>query len=271
MLTTAAYGVSYDPLMNAVEHVTAMLSRCGTPAGVMPPTALFNEGWMLRLVLHWASHHPTSIEPLTFVEGSRWYSEALLPSRFRPRHRGDEAGEGHTHADGVIGHFQLRGSRGDIELLTDARQLTVIEAKMASGLSGGTTRAKDFNQAARNVACIAHLVSSAAIPAVQMTRIGFVLLAPRARIDAGVFGAMEKAAICEAVARRAEQFDADAVAWRQASFDTLMPSCTISALPWESVVTDIQAIDPSFGETLMDFYLKCLQHNPLRAATGRDR
>jgi hypothetical protein len=208
---------------------------------------------------------------LSFVDGSRWYSEALLPSRFRPRHRGDEAGEGYTHADGVIGHFRLRGTRGDIELLTDARQLTVIEAKMASGLSGGTTRARDFNQAARNVACIAHLVSRAEIPPAQMTHVGFVLLAPRARIDAGVFGAMNKAAICEAVARRAEQFDADAVAWRQASFDPLMPSCTITALSWESVLADIQTIDPSFGETLMDFYTRCLHHSPLRAAADVDR
>src|SRR5258708_2380729 len=102
--------------MNAIENVTTMLARCGTPAGVMP-----------RLVLKGASHHPPSTEPLSFLDGSRWYSEALLPSRFRPRHRGDEAGEGYTHADGVIGHFRLRGTRGDIELLKDARQLTVIE------------------------------------------------------------------------------------------------------------------------------------------------
>src|SRR5262245_19698520 len=114
--TTTAWDVPYYPWMNAVEHVTTMLARCGTPATVMPPTTLFNEGWMLRLVLEWASHHPTSVEPLSFVDGSRWYSEALLPSRFRPRHRGDEAGEGYTHADGVIGHFRLRGTRGDIEL-----------------------------------------------------------------------------------------------------------------------------------------------------------
>jgi hypothetical protein len=33
----------------------------------------------------------------------------------------------------------------------------VVEAKMASGLSAGTTRAPDFNQAARNVACIAQV------------------------------------------------------------------------------------------------------------------
>jgi len=41
-----------------------------------------------------------------------------------------------------------------IELLPGARQLTVIEAKMASGLSAGTKHAPNFNQAARNVAAL---------------------------------------------------------------------------------------------------------------------
>lgn len=58
---------------------------------MLPPTALFNEGWMLRLVLDWASHHRSAIPELTFDNGSQWYSEALLSSRFRPRRRSDTA------------------------------------------------------------------------------------------------------------------------------------------------------------------------------------
>jgi hypothetical protein len=45
---------------------------------------------------------------LLFEDGSRWYSEPLLGSRLRPRRRGDTAGEGFTHADGLIGHFRVR-------------------------------------------------------------------------------------------------------------------------------------------------------------------
>jgi hypothetical protein len=148
--------------MNPIARVAELLPRCGQSDGILPPTELFNEGWMLRLVLDWAARHPTSIEPLRFEEGSAWYSEALLGSRFKPRRLGDPSGEGFTHADGVIGHFRQRpGGRGDIELLPGARQLTVIEAKMASGLSAGTKHAPNFNQAARNVACIAHLLTKA--------------------------------------------------------------------------------------------------------------
>ena len=90
--------------MNPIERVGELLRRCGEAEGVLPPTALFNEGWMLRLVLDWVERHPSAIEALRFDEGSTWYSEALLGSRFRPRRRGD-VGEGFTHADGVIGHF----------------------------------------------------------------------------------------------------------------------------------------------------------------------
>lgn len=178
-------------------------------------------------MLDWAAHHPTAIPALTFDEDSRWYSEALLASRFRPRRRGDTAGEGFTHADGVIGHFRLRpGGRGDIELLAGARQLLVVEAKMASGLSAGTTRAPEFNQAARNVACIAHLVSGARIDPSTFTTLGFVLVAPAARIAEGAFAAaIDKTAICAAVTLRAEGFDAAAVEWCRSCFDPVALRC----------------------------------------------
>src|SRR4051812_5034183 len=129
--------------MDSLARITELLNRCGTPNTVLPATELFNEGWMLRLVVDWASRHRSAIAELRFDEGSRWYSEALLPSRFKPRKRGDAAAEGFTHADGVIGHFTVRSGRGDIELSAGARQLTVIEAKMASGLSPGTKHAPE--------------------------------------------------------------------------------------------------------------------------------
>jgi len=159
--------------MDPRGRVAELLTSGGRSDGVLPPTALFNEGWMLRLVLDWASRHRSAIPELMFDNDSRWYSEALLWSRFRPRRRGDTAGEGFTHADGVIGHFRLRpGGRGDIELLPGVRQLIVVEAKMASGLSAGTTRVPDFNQATRNVACLAHLVSESRCDPSELTSLG---------------------------------------------------------------------------------------------------
>lgn len=40
-----------------LQGVTALLERCGTDNPVMPPTELFNEGWMFRLVLDWFDRH----------------------------------------------------------------------------------------------------------------------------------------------------------------------------------------------------------------------
>ena len=98
--------------MNPVTRAGELLTLSGQPNAILPATALFNEGWMLRLVLDWAANHchPAAIVPLRFEDGSTWYSEALLRSRFRSRKRGDTSGEGFTHADGVIGHFRLRSS-----------------------------------------------------------------------------------------------------------------------------------------------------------------
>lgn len=256
--------------MDARERVAELLTRCGRTDAVLPATALFNEGWMLRLVLDWASRHPSAIPELTFEASSRWYSEALLPSRFRPRRRGDTAGEGFTHADGVIGHFRLRpGGRGDIELLPGAGQLVVVEAKMASGLSAGTTRAPDFNQAARNVACIVQLVSISGIDPAAFTRLGFVLLAPAERIADGIFAAAtDKDAICAAVSRRAEAFDREAVEWCRRFFDRVAPRCSVSVLSWEEVLSHIAAVEPLTSERLWEFYRECLRFNAFQAATG---
>lgn len=225
---------------------------------------------MLRLVLEWAARHPSAIDELRFEEGSTWYSEALLGSRFRPRRRGDLGGEGFTHADGVIGHFRMRpGNRGDIELSSDARQLVIVEAKMASGLSAGTTRAPDFNQAARNVACIAHLLSGPGCDSGAVANVGFVVLAPEARIAEGAFEAVHKDAIRLAVERRAASFDEDASAWCQRSFGPVLDRCRVSVLSWEAVLQQIIDIEPVVGEQLDEFYRKCLLFNPCRPVRAR--
>ena len=57
----------------------------------MPPTQLYNEGWMLRLTLDRfvsldlnREQHALAVSP-----GCRWYSEAYLPSAFLARWKGD--------------------------------------------------------------------------------------------------------------------------------------------------------------------------------------
>jgi hypothetical protein len=90
-----------------MDRITALLQRCDCPKRNFPPTDLYNEGWMLRLVLDWLSVHPGINQDLAFSAADKCYSEALIPSAFLPRVRGDRFGEAWTHADGVIGDFAI--------------------------------------------------------------------------------------------------------------------------------------------------------------------
>jgi hypothetical protein len=261
--------------MLAIEQIARLLSRCGNADGNLPPTALFNEGWMLRLVLDWAAQHRSSIAALRFDADSVWYSEARLPSRFPPRTRGDGGGEGFTHPDGVIGHVRVDpGGRGYIELLHDARQFVVVEAKMASGLSAGTKYAPTFNQAARTMACVANVLSSANFATDDVRDLGFVLLAPADRIaDRQVFWpALDKANILETVGKRAESYGGEPKEWFQRSFQPVLERCSIQAVSWESVLQNVVTVDADAGTALKGFYAKCLEYNPFRPvpATSAD-
>ena len=140
------------------DRIRVLLESCSDEIPLFPPTLIYNEGWLLRLVLDWFSRNKIPNHPLNFQEDARWFSEALLPSAFLSRFRGDPLAENWTHADGVVGHFSI-GDQGkaDLSLRHDATQLLVLEAKMFSELSSGVTNAGYFNQAARNVACIAEV------------------------------------------------------------------------------------------------------------------
>ena len=159
------------------NQIINMLKASNTDDGVIPPTEVYNEGWMLRLILDWFSRQATSGHQLSFEKGARWYSEILLPSQFLPRFQTDPQAESHTHADGVIGHFAVgRSGKGDIHLHPDARQFVVIEAKIFSDLSKGIKNFKNYDQAARTTACIAETLSIRQRPVTDISKLGFYII-----------------------------------------------------------------------------------------------
>lgn len=257
--------------LTALDRITRLLDESASESRHFPATMLYNEGWMLRLVLDWCSSHPSAVEPFVFLPGARWYSEALLPSRFGGKGR---AREGFTHADAVVGHFRLRPSgRGDIELAENATQLSVFEAKMGSLLSTGTSNAPAFNQAARNIACLAHLLSSGGGPTLQ--RASFTVVAPQQRIDEGAFEFyLNFESVLECVRARTHMFDGAHDQWFSEQFQPFLPSCSITAVSWEQIIDAIAAVDPRTGEDLHQFLRLCLKYNPMsrhRANTGAFR
>ena len=141
------------------ERILQQLQECDTADHKFPPTDLFNENWMLRIILDWFTANGNTESLIPVLPKSKWYSEALLASAFLSQYRGDPLGEKHTHADGAIGHFTIGGSgKGDLVLLPAAEQLIIIEAKMFSPLSSGVTNAKYYDQAARTVGCMAEVL-----------------------------------------------------------------------------------------------------------------
>jgi hypothetical protein len=245
--------------------VHEILGRCGTARSVLPPTELFNEGWMLRLVLDWFDRNRQAQHELSFEPDATWYSEALLPSRFLPLARSDSLAESFTHADGVTGHIRVQsGVRGDASLLPGPKQFVVTEAKLSSTLSAGTKNAPSYDQAARNVACIAFMLGEASVKPESLSRLAFYVLAPQKQIDSGIFGALvSKESIRSKVAARVASYGERHQEWFGSVFVPTLERIEVEALSWESVLVPI-ARSPE-GSAFQEFYARCLEFNPGRA------
>lgn len=247
----------------ALERIQAILASCATDSPLLPPTELYNEGWLLRLALDWFSGHPVADHPLSFHAKSRWFSEAWLPSAFLPRERGDPLGESWTHADGVIGHFAIgQTGKAALTLAEDAAQLVVLEAKLFSRLASGVTHARYYDQAARNVACMAEALRRASRPPGEVPHLGFYVLAPHSQIEEGLFAkVMERDSIAGKVRRRVEAYEGEKDDWYADWFQPTFRQMQIGTLSWEAVVATIGEHDPGAARAIGAFYQRCLELN----------
>lgn len=219
---------------------------------------------MLRLVLDWFSNNRPENGVLNFSQGARWYSEALLPSAFLARRRGDSLSEQWTHADGVIGHFDIGANGvGDLSLKADATQFIVVEAKMGSKLSAGVKNAPYFNQAARNVACMAEVARRAEISPSEFEHLAFYVVAPRSKIDEGIFAqSMDAEAMGDIVQRRVAAYEeVEKQEWYDDWFLLLLAKADIRCVSWEEILETITNHSASDGEEMQRFYDKCLTFN----------
>ena len=219
---------------------------------------------MLRLVLDWLSLNPGIDHDLAFTDSDKWYSEALLPSAFIARYRGDKLAESWTHADGVIGDFVIGANReGDLSLANNGSRILVTEAKMFSKLYSGVTNAKYFNQAARNVACIAEVIRRAQVSPATFKNIGFFVLAPESQINKGFFVEhMIKDNIESIVNQRVSEYqELEKDKWLADWFVPTLEKIHIREIPWEELVGLIKQFDADFGVQIDAFYGKCLEFN----------
>jgi hypothetical protein len=243
-----------------------------------PPTEVFNEGWMLRLVLDAFERLKIAGHLLSFQPGSVWYSEARLESPFRPRRRPDLLAEGPTNADGVIAKFAMRGdTRAGLALSSDTAQFVVVEAKMFSNLSAGTKNVPAYSQAARNVACMAEAIARADRPLADFVSIGFLVVAPRIELRAGrasnLEACMDPVAVRSAIRQRIQGYEEagrpEAAALRGWEIEHLLPLIDLvhargylRVVSWEDCIEAISSADQEAGAELARFYDRCLSYSP---------
>jgi len=258
------------------NQILDMLQTCDTDQGVLPAAAVYNEGWMLRLILDWFSRQPASDHQLSFEKGARWYSELLLPSQFLARFQTDPQAESYTHADGVIGHFSIgRSGKGDIDLLPDATQFVDIEAKIFSNLSKGIKNFKNYDQAARTVACMAETLSIGKRQINDVSRLGFYVVAPEKQLkfEPTFQTFLQKDSIRIKVQKRIKAYSDPTDAetknrWLNTWFLPTLECINIQCLTWEEIISYIQSNDRHNGDALFEFYKKCLALNQPESIFG---
>jgi hypothetical protein len=252
-----------------IERIKAMLEACEAGTAAFPPTELYNEDWLLRIILDWFTNHGGDRYPLSPLPGARWFSQAWLPSAFMSRYRGDRLAEARTHADGVLGHFAI-GDPGTaaLSLLPEAGQLVVIEAKLFARFSAGVRNAPYYDQAARTVACIAETLRRAEISPDAMDDLSFLLLAPRARLDDGIYEwDVDLEAIRRKVHRRVEDYAGERDPWFRDWFEPAWRRLEVRSLSWEDVVETVAFHRPEDGQVIDSFYGQCLRFNRPRSGS----
>jgi len=91
-----------------VEMMFGLLESFDLDSPNFPPTLIYNEGWMLRILLDWFSKNQNIEHTFKYHKSSKWFSEAQLPTPFHARYRRDNLAEKRTKADGIIGQFDIQ-------------------------------------------------------------------------------------------------------------------------------------------------------------------
>lgn len=244
-----------------------------------PATHIFNEGWLLRLILDAFQTLGIENHPLQFLEGANWFSESRLSTPFEHSNK-HKLGENATRADGVIGHFSFRKStKAGLELKSDASQFIVIEAKMFSPISPGVKNEPGYHQVARNLACMAQTIYKSECDIKDFDSLGFFVLAPeqvRTKLEA-CFSQEPRPEknyfpIRDIIHRRIAKYESherpeveQLHPWELKAFlplmDHLEQTKMIGFLAWEDCIEAIKLANPTKGNELQLFYKQSRDHN----------
>jgi hypothetical protein len=242
-----------------------LLRNAGDPSSPLSAAnALYNEGWLLRIAMELHSRGVKCL-PIEFARDARWFSEPLLNSPFRARFRGDPLAERHTHADGVLGHVELAtGSKRGLQIKSSASQFVVFEAKMYSTLSAGTKNCEEYDQATRNVACMAHTLSTRQLHPDKIESLAFIVVCPQ-ECRGLHMPFLSKEVMANKITQRIGGYantrpdEAGKLAeWSQQWLQPLLKKIEIQCHTWESIVSTSIGSSPAIGKAFEEFYNRCI-------------
>jgi len=236
-------------ILNFIEQVLHSIEN-GTEKKVsnVNPTEIFNEGWMIRLLVYQSLKDKINIDGLIdFNSVKNWSSEGLISSPFVKTSKNKE---GYTHADMSLGDFSINyESRGDIIVNENASTFGIIEAKMKSNLSQKTTNAPNYNQASRNLACIAENVKN------ESCQTFFAVVAPSKMIEKhNISGQVEKDIMIHQISKR---FELSGLAVDMELIKRAK-KCRIKVLSYEDW---IDMLSDKSKDVINEFYMNCLKWN----------
>lgn len=262
--------------MDYLDIVTEMLRGLNHSDRLFPATELYSETWMLRILSSiylspsqnynkLRSNHLDILLPLDM--DVRFFSEGLMETKFTKGNLGPGPNEQRTHADGIFGHIVIDDKTiAGIKMKDDANQFVVIEAKMGSKLSKGTTRAKYWDQTSRIVACIARYMEITGRSPKSFRKLGFVILAPESNINKGYFNdALNRERLKGNIKRRCIEYDNTILLdWFNDWVEPLIGVIRLELISWESAITIASILKPDKYPILEQFYNLCKKYNNIQ-------
>ena len=238
--------------MNTVEKIKALHQL----AEGINPTIIYNEGWMIRLLVGESKRIGITVKNIDFSKINNWTSEAKISSPFEGKElKKNKKNETKTQADVILGDFRINYDRNaEIIIETPSEILGIIEAKMGSNLSPGIKNAKNYNQASRNICCLAYVTKKS-----PECKIFFVIVAPEVRINNPKSKFKEQ--IGETKKEIKDRFEETGREYTS-EMDEKIENCEIIIISYEEWINEIEGSDVK--KALNKFYDKCIEHNKIK-------
>lgn len=245
---------------------------------LIPPTIIYNENWLLRLVMWWFLKEDNFIinsdldrkivKAFKYSQLARFYSDVTIETQFKRRTKGvkDMLAEPSINVSGVLGNYTIIHKRKSdrVKLNLESKQFNVFVVNMYNELSKGVKNQSTYNQVARAVGCIVQTLYKANITLIENT--GLYIIAPKVQIKLNSYKVYsDRNNIEEEIKNRIDQYgeDENKNKW-YTYFNKIFQRVDVACIAWEEIILFVKKNDNEFGNKLQIFYEKCEEYNQIK-------